>query len=343
MQLHRPKDINSLNEDFFKNEFSGSDLAENSVLTEGFSNPSSESTLIQGEIDSIIVENESDIESGYVAKQIEKLSNAEYTNDDRIFHDFSQDDYEEHEENRDIDEKGLFEAFPEIDFDPSVFNDDDLSERELRKESVRKAKEDAKVTIENEKEKIKEQKRLEKKVQQPFKKRRTAITLMIVFIIANLLCISLCGIFSSMARNENTLAISGNLTLQYVDGLNISSPNYRGKIIAVAPESIQGSRSVLFTDESGDSVIGKVIAIGDGVYGIDVGEKVLRAEKESIIGIVKFSTPDISLIYVVLVAFGNLPLILLLITLILTVLLSVLRIKKFNREIRELEENYNII
>lgn len=341
MQLHRPKDINSLNEDFFKNEFSGS------ILTEDTAQPEKEQSypennIIQGEIDSIIVEHESDIKSGYVAKQLEKLSNAEYTNDDRIFHDFSQDDFEENELLDKLDEKNLFESFPEIDFDPSVFNDDDLSERELRKESVRKAKEEAKATIENEKEKIKEQKKLEKKVQKPFEKRRTTITLMIVFIIANLLCISLCGIFSSMAKNGNTLTLSP-VTLQYVDGISISSSNHKGKIIAVTSDNIQGSQTVLFTDEAGTQTIGKVIAIGDGVYGIDIGEKVVRAEKENILGIVKLSTPDIATVYQTIAVFGNILFIVLLIILLLTVLLSALRIKKLNREIKELNENYNII
>ena len=56
MQLHRPKDIDSLNADFFRNEFSGDTVKEENV------SPEPETNLIQAEIDSVIVENESDME-----------------------------------------------------------------------------------------------------------------------------------------------------------------------------------------------------------------------------------------------------------------------------------------
>ena len=343
MQLHRPKDIDSLNADFFRNEFSGDTVKEETVKPE----PEAETNLIQAEIDSVIVENESDMEAGYVAKQIERLSNAGYRNENRIFHEFPDDVPEEDDRVNELidslEEKNLFDSFPEIDFDPSVFNDDDLSEREIKKESVRKAKEEAKITIENEKEKIREQKKLEKKVQKPFGKRKTAVFLMVIFIIINLVCIGCCGIFGTMADNGNKLTLSDSLTVYYVDGINIPTASYRGKLIAITPENIQGSRNVLFTDEEGDSVIGKVIAIGDGIYGIDIGVKVVKTERESIIGVVKLATPDISLAYSLFTAFGMFPVILFALALILTVVLSVSRIKKFNREIKALEENYNII
>lgn len=342
MQLHRPKDIDSLNEDFFKNEFSGRIIQEDPVITES-ETEYPETNLIQGEIDGIIVEHESDIRSGYVAKQLERLSNASYENGNRIFHEFPEDSEDEDSLIDSLEEKNLFDSFPEIDFDPSVFNDDDLSEREIRRESVRRAKEDARITIENEKEKIREQKQLEKTVQRPFGKKKTAIVLMVVFIVLNILCLGMCGIFGTMADNGNSLTLSEKLTVHYVDGINISTPAYKGKLIAVTAESIQGSRNVLFTDEEGSSVIGKVIAIGDGIYGIDLGERVVKADAQSIIGVVSFATPDISPVYLFFTAFGMFPVILFALALLFTVLLSVLRIKKLNLEIKRLEENYNII
>ncbi len=343
MQLHRPKDINSLNEDFFKNKFSGNTLVEDSVLREDFPSPAPEDRLIQGEIDSIIVENEHDIKSGYVAKQIEKLSNTEFTNSNHIFHDFPEDDYEEYEQTSQFDEKDLFNAFPEIDFDPSVFNDEEeLSERELKKESVRKAKEEARATIENEKERIKQQKELEKTVQKPFAKKRTAYAVMSVLIILSILSAAICGIIGNMGKNGNMTKIS-SLTLHYVDGNNISSQEYEGCIIAVDSGNIQGSQTVLFSNENDVQTIGRVIAIGDNVYGIDTGEKVHRAEKESITGIVKFTTPEIKTVYGIISTFSNILFIVTGICLLTVIVIFAVIIKKLNRKIKELEEEYNII
>lgn len=180
-------------------------------------------------------------------------------------------------------------------------------------------------------------------MQKPFGKKRATIAIMVIFITVNLLCMASFGLFRTIADNGNSVTVSQNLTLKYVDGINIPTASYRGKLIAVGPENIQGSRNVLFTDEEGDSVIGKVIAIGDGIYGIDIGVKVVKAEKESILGVIKFATPDISLVYSLFTAFGMFPVILLAIALIITVVLSASRIKKLNREIKELEKNYNII
>lgn len=336
MDLHRPKDINSLNDDFFKDTYSGEPEQNSPVLTEEKNKPLESNNLIQGEIDAIIVESEADIKSGYVARQLKQLTETEFTNKDQIFHDFSQE--------TDDDEVALYKAFPEIDFDPSIFSDDEEEQEQkaAQKEAVKKAKEEAKAVVENEKKRIKEQKALEREVQKPFSKKRNTVIFATIFFLVGVLAASVCGILHSISTHANALTVS-SLTLYYADGGKIDTQQYKGKVIAVTNGSIQGSQNVLFRNENDIYSIGKVIAIGNGIYGIDMGNKVHRAEKEDIIGIVKFATPNISDFYMVTAKLPQICFVTIGIYLALVVFLAVLKIRKANREIDELEENYEII
>ncbi len=336
MDLHRPKDINSLNDDFFKDTYSGEPEQSSPVLTEEKNEPSEDNNLIQGEIDAIIVESEADIKSGYVARQLKQLAETEFTNNNQIFHDFSQE--------ADDDESALYEAFPEIDFDPSIFSEDEEEQerKEAKKEAVKKAKEEAKSVVENEKKRIKEQKALEQEVQKPFSRKRNTVIFATIFFIIGVLAASVCGVLHSISTHAGALSVS-SLTLYHADSARIDTEQYKGKIVAVTNGSIQGSQDVLFKKEDGTRSIGKIIAIGDGIYGIDMGNKVHRASKEDIIGIVKFTTPNIAKFYLVTAKLPEICFVAIGIYLALVVFLAVLRIRKANLEIEELEENYEII
>lgn len=336
MDLHRPKDINSLNDDFFKDTYSGEPEQSSTVLTEEKNEPTENDNLIQGEIDAIIVESEADIKSGYVARQLKQLAETEFTNNDQIFHDFSQE--------TDDDESALYEAFPEIDFDPSIFSEDEEEQerKEAKKEAVKKAKEEAKSVVENEKKRIKEQKALEQEVQKPFSRKRNTVIFTTIFFIIGVLAASVCGILHSISTHAGSLTVS-SLTLYYADSAKIDTQQYKGKVIAATNGSIQGSQDVLFRKEDGTRSIGKIIAIGDGIYGIDMGDKVHRVNKEDIIGIVKFATPNIAKFYLITAKLPEICFVTIGIYLALVVFLAVLRIRKANLEIEELEENYEII
>lgn len=371
MQLHRPKSLDDLNVDFFSGE---TGLGEENDEIKETETPSE--TLPDGEIDlsmyTEVVPNETEashIESErkipqlphkdpsepYSHEEILKFLSEDFSKLDDVIGDITfteaQNDWQAQEEEMEdkktlVDEKTALESFPDLSDSiidlaakPSPVKDD----KQTEKDAIKKAKEDAKNTIENEKKKIKEQKKLEKTVQRPFGKRRTAIALLVIFMIIGILA-SACAalIYAVDKSDEGYIKISG-VAVGYVDGEKIRSDKNVGEYIFVKQGRVQGNDTLLFLDADKTLAVADVIGFGDGVYAVSMRSTVYRVDQANILGCAKFKTPNIAVIRNIVADYSVVAFAALGIYFVLVILFSALRIRKLNSVIRELEESYELV
>ncbi|MDD6021065.1 MAG: hypothetical protein ACI4GA_07345 [Acutalibacteraceae bacterium] len=375
MQLHRPKSLDDLNVDFFSGdvhldeedlgpaELSAEEESSNEAVTDF--DAYTESVLNGTDIADIISEHkmpqlpQKDPSEPYSREDIMNFLAEDFSKLDDILNDVTFTQVKEEEEtnekteetemndiNAPVDEKELFESFPDLsssiidkDARPTPVRDD----RQSEKDAIKKAKENAKTSIENEKKKIKEQKKLEKTVQKPFGKRRAAIFFLILFLIIGILASSCIALIYAVDKADYGLLKLGGTTIAYVDGENIGSEKYVGSYLFVRQGRIQGNDTLLFIDDANTMKVADVIAFGDGVYAVNMNSSVYRAEQSKILGYAEIKTPDISAVRNIIVDYSAVVFAALALYFVLVILFSAIRIRKLNSAIRQIEESYELV
>lgn len=375
MQLHRPKSLDDLNVDFFSGdvhldeedlgpaELSAEEESSNEAVTDF--DAYTESVLNGTDIADIISEHkmpqlpQKDPSEPYSREDIMNFLAEDFSKLDDILNDVTFTQVKEEEEtnekteetemndiNAPVDEKELFESFPDLsssiidkDARPTPVRDD----RQSEKDAIKKAKENAKTSIENEKKKIKEQKKLEKTVQKPFGKRRAAIFFLILFLIIGILASSCIALIYAVDKADYGLLKLGGTTIAYVDGENIGSEKYVGSYLFVRQGRIQGNDTLLFIDDANTMKVADVIAFGDGVYAVNMNSSVYRAEQSKILGYAEIKTPDISAVRNIIVDYSAVVFAALALYFVLIILFSAIRIRKLNSAIRQIEESYELV
>lgn len=218
---------------------------------------------------------------------------------------------------------------------------DDPKERE--KDAIRRAKDDAKASIENEKKKIKAQKKLENTVQRPFGKRKTAIIMLVVFLVIGILATAVSTLMYAVEKSDNGMINLAGFTVAYVDADKVSGDEHIGRYIFSRSGSIQGNDTLFFLSAADIPTVADVIGFGDGLYAVNLGSSIYRVEQSKILGSVKFETPQVAILRSAVSGYTFVVYAVLAIYFILVILFSSLRIGKLNAAIRRLEESYELI
>lgn len=370
MQLHRPKALEDLNIDFFSGETERND--EPLEEKEAYSQSSDFSTYLENDTFSVSDETENVKKSPQLPKKApdepystdeiltllaedfsaldELATGSAFTSSTVRQEDGTSDAVQEESHIGEtvplVDEKTVLESFPDIstsilDLAAKPQATDDPKKKE--KDAIKRAKEDAKASIENEKKKIKEQKNLEKTVQRPFGKRRVAIFLMVVFLVIGILASAALSLAYAVEKTDDGMLDVAGLTVTYVDGSKIEGDEHIGEYIVFKSGRIQGNDTLLFLDSAGTPTVADVIGFGDGLYAVNLASSVYRVEQSKILGCAKLKTPMLAVVRNAVSGYSFVVFAVLAIYLILVILFSSLRIGKLNSAIRKLEENYELI
>ncbi len=190
-------------------------------------------------------------------------------------------------------ENKIFHDLPEENNDTGKKNktstDTEDEMEKLDRERLKKEKENQNNLIREEKERIRDQKQLEKSVQRPFKRRRFFVFLFVVFFI-----IGLAGSFAvyavtSCQNNNNTFSIL-SYTLYYSDDYGTDYYN-NYVIIENATDHIQGMKDILYTNDDGENVIGSIVALTGGSYAVSTFNGVTKVKTDKVLGSVLFTLP----------------------------------------------------
>ena len=280
MKPHRPIDLDLFNEEFFSGKEVGNDSAapESPVFT---STPEETSTVSS---------EKPKLHPSLTADVIEGLMKLQLSQESPVFHNLPDEEktaapavkeqtpvqpvqpVAPSKRTPQISEEEALKSFPDFDFDPKIF---DTAEDEASPEIIPVRGNDAlpeeeefqSSEIENDKNKLKKQKKLEKKIQRPFLAKRLFSLLMVFFILAG---IAVSGFAAILYKTGNTPESSldiGGYSICYVDGENIESSIIKNGIVVLKQEKITGKRTILYRHNE-STRLEKIVGVGEESYGI---------------------------------------------------------------------------
>lgn len=367
MQLHRPKALDDLNVDFFSGdtprEEEKKDITspgENDVGLElGImydKNESEETVDLRLESERKIPQlPNKDPSQPYSKSEILEFLAEDFSKLDNVLENatFTQEKEKEEVEHMKSEKQKESERMPLVDEKTALESFPDLSEsiidlaakggKQHEKEAIKKAKENAKNSIENEKKKIKEQKKLEKTVQRPFGKRRTTVVLTIIFLLIGILASAASAMIYTIDKSDNGLVKISSVSLGYVDGDKIDSPDHLGKYFLVKQGRIQGNDTLLFLYAGSALTLADVIGFGDGLYAVNMGNTVYRVAQTDILGCAKLKSPNLTVVRNIVVGYTFVVFAFLVMYMFLVILFSSMRIRKLNAVIKGLKESYELV
>ncbi len=357
MSLHRPVDLDSLNDGFFSPEGKEEPRVPEKKRSQRIIDTDSPESVIDALKDVEFSKSNSifhDIpdysQSGSSAGSSKDLSDT-----DSVFtNSVSKNESEKSVPESDDDFK---DAFPDVEFDPDFFrvdpeeydamkkgNETEGKEQLDERKAIKEAKKKAKASINREKEMIKQQKKIEGTVQGTFSGRRTVKFITAVLIIIGILAGAFAGTVFAISRSESGVINLGPVKVGYIGDEKIIGPGHFGEIIVVKQSGIQGNCSVLFNSvDMGKYAFGDVIAFGDSIYAIDIVSAVIRVPYQSIVGVSRFSVKNMSDVYSFISTQYILCAIILAVYFVLIITVSTVIIKKFNKKIKRFQEEYELV
>ena len=332
MDLHRPLDLNKINEDFFSGKMQDDiDTAKEKDLT-------ADEVESVNDVFSSIELNESFNPDFSLGKIKDLLSDLD-VRESGIFHDVP----EEKTSQEDTDS-----SFPEIEPDLSELKihqeaPDKKEQKKLEKEKLKLEKENAEKEIDEEKKKLKELKSLEYSVQKPFRKRRVCVILLIFLLLFDMIVSAFSFLVSKTDSNYLAPLKLFGYNVNFVDGENIQSGKYINNIIFFKDAPVQGNQTILFSSDSSAATIGEIIAIGDNIYAINLETSVTKIESNRILGVINFAIPDASGI-ITIIRYNIDYLLIACISFAVIVLITFsMRIANLNKKIKMLKESYELV
>lgn len=278
MKPHRPIDLDLFNEEFFSKKEGGnnSGTSENPVFTS-----------VPKEAPPVRSDEKPKLHPSLTADVIEGLMKLQLSQESPVFHNLPDEeravspDVKEQppvqpvapsKRTPQISEEEALKSFPNFDFDPKVF---DTSEDEAAPEIIPVRGNDAlpgeeefpNSEAENDRNKAKRQKKLEKKIQRPFLAKRLFSLLMVLFILVG---IAVSGFAAILYKTGNTPESSfdiGGYSICYVDGENIKSSIIKNGIVVLKQERITGKRTILYRHNE-STRLEKIVGVGEESYGI---------------------------------------------------------------------------
>lgn len=366
MNPHRPVDLDSFNRDFFSSgeEKTDSPKAENKVFTAG--GETGESTA-----------DKSALSPALTAEVIDALMKLKVSSENPVFHSFPEDEEDTPAEEKDtyneeegvlaekpaadtssaksstgVTEQEALESFPDFDFDPTIFEAAQESDKgEMLPEDNDDSQDDdddeeffdSGNFIREEKKKIKAQKKLEKKIQRPFKSRRLLTFVMIIMIIVGLVAAAVSGLLYETGNTPESSFDVGNYSFCYIDGVNIQSSEVKDGLVLISKNTVTSTETILYRHND-ETRIETIIAVGDNSYGIRYeGNPLQVIQAEEIEGIVIFSINGIKPVYDIAhykpaVIFGAVFGYLAAVIILFSVLISVR-----NKKIKKYRESYQLV
>lgn len=335
MKPHRPVDLETLNREFFSPDNSDED-----IFSEEGSAPVDETEELFSSHPSLTPD------------VIEGLKNLNDSGNDNVFHDLpddkkAADSAENASKVNEVSEEEALKSFPDFEFNPDIFDlpEQVHTEASDNDETIEELKEKAKQEIKDEKEKIKRQKKLEGKVQHPFKVRRILSFLMALFIIIGLLAWMFAAGLYKTGNTKDTMLNIGEYSVCYIDGTNIKSSNLTGNLVLFRKEAVSGTKYILFPFED-ETRLEEVVAIGDGFCAVKLEHAssfVQPVDNTDIIGVMQFSTGNIRPLYDLIHNNGKIALISLTAYFVLIIGIFALLIRLQNKKIKQYREDYQLI
>ncbi len=237
---------------------------------------------------------------------IEAIVNVSRSENSSVFHELPDEEENTFDENvafsgENVTEEEALKSFPDFKFDPSKFEilSDETNGESADSGDIDAFKAEARREIKEEKEKIKEQQRLEKTVQRPFRAKRILSFFMAVLIIAGILFASFGLVVCKTGSTENTMLKFGDYSLCYVDGENIKSSKETDSLVLLHRESVSGTKTILFPLD-GKLMLEEIVARGDGFCAVKIernDSSIYTVEDSEIMGVLRFSLGNMKGLY----------------------------------------------
>lgn len=343
MDLHRPLDLNKINDDFFSgNPLFGAEKIPSDAELEGDLWANNEE-IINSVFASI--EKNKKVSPDLSLDELKKMLGNLEVRKNGALNDLP--DEKTAQENADANfqkfELGDLDLVSEAPKKKAGKKAEKTAEKKFDKETLKREKENAEKKIDEEKKRIKSQKKLERKVQKPFRKRRLSIALFIFILLIDMLVASFSFLVSKIDTNYLEPMELFGYNVSFVDSSIIQSDEYANTIILFKNTLVQGNQDILFLSKPSEVMIGEVIAIGDDLYAVDLKTRVTKVGADSILGVIDFSIPNVGNILTFIRANADHVLLACIIFAAIALFVFSLRIVFLNKKIKRLKESYELI
>ena len=352
MELHRPLDLNKINEDFFSGNIQNDIDAEEKAPDTAPVNDLKTDEIVDGVFSSIDMNKGGKISDNFSLEEIKSLLSAlDVIQESGIFHDLPEktDSEEKIDDSLPANESLSDDAFPEIDLENSVFNltnepSGKKAQKKKAKEKLKIEKESAEKKIDEEKKRLKEQKALEHNVQKPFRKRRICVILLVFLLLADMLVFAFSFLVSKVGTDVIAPMKLFGYNISFVqEGIIKNDDEYINSIIFFKNTTVQGNQTILFLSDSSAATIGEVIAIGENIYAVDLKTSVIKVGSDRIVGVINFAIPNTGNILTLIRTYANYLLIAYIVFAVVILLVFILRIVFLNKKIKVIKESYELI